>query len=330
MRIGKTLSHNIACISTQIVAFLAIGLLMASTTALAEEVEGEGHLTIFEVSVDYDDSSMLIIGIDLDFGPKPLKVILGDTDITGYCTLDDPQTISCAGLTLPVAADLLLIVSNGNGAPSNDEYDLTFGAVGPQGDQGEQGKIGPPGEDGADGGGIITRQGGYDLAVDPVVDTDFPEDHFHGQFDGNTTVTLEGGEDVLTISSAQIYRAGGEIDAVSGSMRACYRDGDGVVTLDLLFAGTTPFCFDSAGVNDQRSVQNSYRWNNMPAGTHEFGFCMETGNYGGCTAQTTPFRVFGKKTAVIVTPSDDAAALAAPAAAAKSQIDRTLYGGINQ
>jgi hypothetical protein len=133
-------------IAKQMVAFLATSLLMASTAALAQdEIEKEGHVTINEVSIDYGDSSMLINGIDLDFGPQPLKVTLGDIDISANCTLDDPQTISCDDLDLPVAADLLLLVSNGNGAPHNDEYDLTFGAVGPQG---VQGKIGPQGEQG--------------------------------------------------------------------------------------------------------------------------------------------------------------------------------------
>ena len=50
--------------TNQIVAFLATGLLMGGTAALAdEEIEKEGHLTIYEVSVDYGDSSMVITGM---------------------------------------------------------------------------------------------------------------------------------------------------------------------------------------------------------------------------------------------------------------------------
>jgi hypothetical protein len=123
-------------------------VLFASTALAAKPSPAEGNLTIIEVSVDYGTSSMVIIGYDLDFGDGPLAVILGDTDITADCALDlplaDPQTITCVGLALPVATDLLLIVSNGNGQKQTDEYDLTFGAVGPQGEKGETGADGLP------------------------------------------------------------------------------------------------------------------------------------------------------------------------------------------
>jgi hypothetical protein len=143
---------------------------MASTAALAKDkIEKEGHLTIYEVSVDYGDSSMLIIGIDLDFGPQPLKVILGDTDISDDCALDDPeadpQTISCEGLDLPVATDLLLLVSNGNGAPHNDEYDLTFGAVGPTGSDGADGATGPQGPSSGAASQVVAGQGSTALST---------------------------------------------------------------------------------------------------------------------------------------------------------------------
>jgi hypothetical protein len=138
-----------------IVVIASCFMLSISATITATEVEKEGHLTITEVEVDYPTSSMVIVGFDLDFGPAPLEVILGDTDITGICALDlpltSPQTITCTGLALPVAADMLLSVSNGNGAPHGDEYDLTFGAVGPQGPQGKQGDQGPQGKQGAQG-----------------------------------------------------------------------------------------------------------------------------------------------------------------------------------
>ena len=143
-------------IAKQIVMFLTAGLLVASAAAFADKVvEEEGYLTISEVSVDYESSTMLIMGSDLSFGPDPLQVILGDTDISSHCVLDDPQAdlqiIFCDGLVLPVAADLLLIVSNGQDANHTDEYDLTFGAVGPQGIQGEKGERGDPGPRGVQG-----------------------------------------------------------------------------------------------------------------------------------------------------------------------------------
>jgi hypothetical protein len=147
-------------IAKQVVMFLAAGPLMISAAAFADEVvEEKGYLTISEVSVDYESSTMMIIGSDLNFGPDPLQVTLGGTDISRHCVLDDPlaedpQIIFCDSLTLPVAADLLLIVSNGQGATQTDEYDLTFGTVGPQGIQGEKGEkgdSGPRGEQGEKG-----------------------------------------------------------------------------------------------------------------------------------------------------------------------------------
>jgi hypothetical protein len=143
-------------IAKQVVMFLAAGPLMISAAAFADEVvEEKGYLTISEVSVDYESSTMMIIGSDLNFGPDPLQVTLGGTDISRHCVLDDPladpHIIICDGLALPVAADLLLIVSNGQDVTQTDEYDLTFGAVGPRGTQGEKGDPGPRGEQGMTG-----------------------------------------------------------------------------------------------------------------------------------------------------------------------------------
>jgi hypothetical protein len=143
----------------QILMSFAAGLLVVSAAAFADkEVEEEGYLTISEVSVDHESSSMLIIGSDLSFGPDPLQVILGDTDISSHCVLDGPlagpQIIFCDSLALPVAADLLLTVSKGQDATQTDEYDLTIGAVGPQGshgDKGERGEKGDPGPRGEQG-----------------------------------------------------------------------------------------------------------------------------------------------------------------------------------
>ncbi len=116
------------------------------------------RLKITEVFVDFDLETITIVVEDLDFGPGPLQVRLGDQtgfgDITSDCVEDlgsSPQTITCdfsaAGLNtgLPPDGDYLINVSTGNGQSQSDEYDLTIGAVGPQGDQGPQGQQGPPG-----------------------------------------------------------------------------------------------------------------------------------------------------------------------------------------
>jgi hypothetical protein len=119
------------------------------------------HLTITEVSVDFVAETITIVVEELDFGPGPLEVWLGDAtsfgDISAGCVEDlmsAPQTVTCdfsaAGLNtgLPPDGDYLLNVAKGNGQSQSDEYDLTIGAVGPEGSQGEQGKIGPQGEQG--------------------------------------------------------------------------------------------------------------------------------------------------------------------------------------
>ena len=100
-------------IAKQIVMFLTAGPLLLSTTAFADKaVEEEGYLTISEVSVDYESSTMMIIGSDLNFGPDPLQVILGGTDISSHCVLgdpmNDPQMIFCDGLALPVREQRVL------------------------------------------------------------------------------------------------------------------------------------------------------------------------------------------------------------------------------
>ena len=142
-------------ISTVFAAMLTFAL---ANELAAIDLEEEAHLTISEALVDYPSASLVVVGYEFDFGPGPLSVTIGDIDISSHCALDlplsSPQTITCTGLVLPVATDLLLIVSNGEGDAHTDAYDLTFGAVGPQGEQGkigpqgEQGKIGPQGEQG--------------------------------------------------------------------------------------------------------------------------------------------------------------------------------------
>ena len=63
----------------------------------------------------------------------------------------DLQIIFCDGLVLPAVADFLLVVSKGQDATQTDEYDLTFGAVGPRGIKGEKGDKGDRGPRGVQG-----------------------------------------------------------------------------------------------------------------------------------------------------------------------------------
>jgi len=143
-------------IAKQTMMLLAAGLLVAGAAAFADNAtEEEENLAISEVLLDYESSSMLIIGSNMNPGPDALQVMLGDTDISSNCVLNDPsansQVVVCDSLSLPVDLDLLLTVSNGQGATQTDEYDLTFGAVGPQGMKGDKGDRGDPGPRGARG-----------------------------------------------------------------------------------------------------------------------------------------------------------------------------------
>jgi hypothetical protein len=109
-----------------------------------------GHLNITEVTSDIVAGSLTVIGEDLDFGPGPLVVTLGEF---GPLTIvfADATTIDAVLPSDAVPGDYLLTVSNGNGQSQGDEYDLTIGAVGPEGPLGPEGPQGPPGLPGPPG-----------------------------------------------------------------------------------------------------------------------------------------------------------------------------------
>lgn len=95
------------------------------------------HLNITQVFVDdpNNPTSIMIIGVDLDFGSGPLSVTLGEFGALNITTSTD--TLIEADLPGLISdGDYLLTVSNGNGQSQNYEYDLTTGAVGPQGPAG--------------------------------------------------------------------------------------------------------------------------------------------------------------------------------------------------
>ena len=110
---------------------LAMTLSMVGSSALA--APPGGGLTITEVFVDdpNNPTTITIMGEDLDFGPGPLNVTLGEF---GALTITSAAALTIVA-SLPTAippGDYLLTVSVGNGQSQNDEYDLTIGAVGPE------------------------------------------------------------------------------------------------------------------------------------------------------------------------------------------------------
>ena len=86
-----------------------------------------GHMNITEVLVDVPTDTITIIGTDLDFGPGPLSVTLGEIgEITADClsTLPTATVIVCdlsGSSGLPPAGDYLLTVSQGTGQSQGDE-----------------------------------------------------------------------------------------------------------------------------------------------------------------------------------------------------------------
>ncbi len=78
---------------------ISVVALAVATAAWAAPPNGQqpgGHLRITEVLVDFDLGSITIVVEDLDFGPGPLEVTLGDAgnigDITSLCTEDLAST----------------------------------------------------------------------------------------------------------------------------------------------------------------------------------------------------------------------------------------------
>src|SRR5262249_52387860 len=89
-----------------------------------------GLLQITAVQVDTTHNVMTIMGQQLNFGPGPLVVTLGQSDITTKCETPAPSatTITCTfSGGLPAAGDYLLTVGNGNGQSQSDAYALTIG-----------------------------------------------------------------------------------------------------------------------------------------------------------------------------------------------------------
>jgi len=135
-----------------------LGLLLVLCSGAAFAAPPGAHLTITEVFVTFDPSgdTLTILGDDLDFGPKPLEVTLGDAGLlTIISETSNEIEVECPpdDLSVPVCVpgDYLLSVSRGNGQSQNAGYDLTIGAVGPVGPEGPQGPVGPVGPEGPQG-----------------------------------------------------------------------------------------------------------------------------------------------------------------------------------
>ena len=119
---------------------LSMTVFTSDTWAASPKGQQPGaHLKITEIVVDFDAETITIVVEDLDSGPEPLEVMLGDAsnvgDISTLCDedlLSVPQTITCDFSSdggLPADGDYLVTVTIGAGQSHSDEYDLTIRAV---------------------------------------------------------------------------------------------------------------------------------------------------------------------------------------------------------
>jgi hypothetical protein len=156
---------------------------------------------------------------------------------------------------------------------------------------------------------VEMRQGGYDIRQTinsnaALVNSATYTNHFQGVQDGSTTLTLNGGENVLVMASMMIQKE--DIAAsnnIEGEVRACYQNTvvPNAITLGTLFNSETDFCFASTGEGQKRAVNVSGLFTNMPAGTYRFGFCAKKSNSDNCFTDEVNYRIGGHKVNVIKT-----------------------------
>jgi len=135
---------------------LAMFIVGITTTEAAQKDPGlpGNHLVIERVDIDLDagaNGQLTITGQHFDFG-NTLAVVLGSPPMDLTPAVSTTPTEIVVDLPVgPLVGDQLLTVSTGNGQSQNDEYDLTFGQVGPKGDKGDTGDTGVTGATGMTG-----------------------------------------------------------------------------------------------------------------------------------------------------------------------------------
>lgn len=135
---------------------------------------------------------------------------------------------------------------------------------------------------------VELRHGGYDLATETI--TAAPPT-FIGPTTGNTTISLNGGEDVL-IEFTAIAR--NDTLAFVGTAYPAYRNtATNVVTLLSAYENQVDFCFPAG----QHSIQASARVASMPAGSYEFGFHAIKGA-DACSGGAADYQIQSKKISV--------------------------------
>lgn len=122
--------------------FISVLFLLVSTNVLAK---GETP-QISEVLIDLDNNQLIISGSgfdnpDIRLGGYPdLLTLDSEVSDANFLVVDLPDAVD--------AGDYRLTVSQGKKGKDQDDYDLTFGAVGPQGERGPKGDKGDPGAQG--------------------------------------------------------------------------------------------------------------------------------------------------------------------------------------
>lgn len=125
--------------------FTGVFFILLTAGALAQKPE----LNIQNVSIDFDNGTMTIVGQNFNIGPNPTEVSLGGIPLN--IQSNDGSTII---VDLPdnlAPGDYDLLVKSGPGQRKMDNESITIGNQGPQGDQGDQGDQGAQGPTGATG-----------------------------------------------------------------------------------------------------------------------------------------------------------------------------------
>jgi hypothetical protein len=141
---------------------MAVFVVGISTTEAARKDPGlpGNHLVIERVDIDTPVIGQLTItGDHFDFG-NTLAVVLGSPPMALNIISTTPTQIVADLPPGILTGDQLLTVSTGKGQSQNDEYDLTFGTMGPPGPTGATGAMGAPGATGAQGPPGVTDASG--------------------------------------------------------------------------------------------------------------------------------------------------------------------------
>jgi hypothetical protein len=122
-----------------------LATLLAALSLASDVLAGPRQLVVLRADADLSSGKILIQGENFLSGAQGVVAVA----LAGLpLAIEGPPTSSEIMAILPAgypAGTYLLTVSRGHGAPKNDSFHLTIGAVGPEGPEGPKGDTGPQG-----------------------------------------------------------------------------------------------------------------------------------------------------------------------------------------